>query len=259
MTRSELLARLGADMEELFEIPPDKVVPEARLYEDLDLDSIDAVDLLVRLRELTGRRIDPEEYKTVRTVGDVLDRIIANGSSQIPLKRAPLEPGVAALRAKYPNLNDEERLLRHLYAGTQVDDMRAAGAMKTEYEFDQPIVRLLKELPDGYCEAEMTYASDEWLTRQILGFGADVQVLARGLVDFYRTGRTAALDSYSATALRRVWQAQHFSWWMTSLLHRAPNADAFQHRLQLAQLDQVCSSPSAARLLAENYVGLFGP
>ena len=88
---------------------------------------------------------------------------------------------------------------------------------------------------------------------------ADVQVLARGLVDFYRTGRTAALDSYSATALRRVWQAQHFSWWMTSLLHRAPNADAFQHRLQLAQLDQVCSSPSAARLLAENYVGLFGP
>lgn len=77
MTRSELLARLGADMEELFEIPPDKVVPEARLYEDLDLDSIDAVDLLVRLRELTGRRIDPEEYKTVRTVGDVLDRIMA--------------------------------------------------------------------------------------------------------------------------------------------------------------------------------------
>lgn len=74
-SRDELLARLAADMEQLFEIPPGRIVPEARLYEDLDLDSIDAVDLLVRLREWTGRRISPEDYKTVRTVGDVLDRI----------------------------------------------------------------------------------------------------------------------------------------------------------------------------------------
>lgn len=85
---------------------------------------------------------------------------------------------------------------------------------------------------------------------------ADIRVLSRGLVEFYRTGRTAALDSYSDTALRRIWRAEHFSWWMTSMLHRFPDADGFQHRIQLSQLDYVCSSPAAARTLAENYVGL---
>lgn len=88
---------------------------------------------------------------------------------------------------------------------------------------------------------------------------ADIQVLTRGLVEFYRAGRTGLLDAYSATALRRVWRAQHFSWWMTSLLHRAPDADDFQLRLQQAQLEQVCTSPSASRTLAENYVGLPDP
>jgi len=85
---------------------------------------------------------------------------------------------------------------------------------------------------------------------------ADVHVLSRGLVEFFRTGRTATLESYSATALRRIWRAEHFSWWMTSMLHRAPDADGFQHRIQLAQLDQVCSSNAAKRVLAENYVGM---
>lgn len=85
---------------------------------------------------------------------------------------------------------------------------------------------------------------------------ADVNVLSRGLVEFFRKGSTRALDTYSATALRRIWRAEHFSWWMTSMLHRAPDADGFQHRIQLAQLDQVCSSRAAMRVLAENYVGL---
>ena len=88
---------------------------------------------------------------------------------------------------------------------------------------------------------------------------ADVQVLARGLVEFYRTGRPDPLAGYSATALRRVWQAQNFSWGMTSMFHRPPDADPFQQRLQLAQLGHVCSSPAAACALAECYVGLFGP
>ena len=88
---------------------------------------------------------------------------------------------------------------------------------------------------------------------------ADVQVLARGLAEFYRSGRTDPLAGYSATALRRVWQAQHFSCWMTSMFHRVPDADPFQQRLQLAQLGHVCSSPAATRALAECYVGLFGP
>ena len=77
---------------------------------------------------------------------NVLDRIIANGSSAIALQPRPPAPAVASLRRKYPYLSDEERLLRHLYAGSQVDDMRAAGPLQTEYHFDQPIVRLLKEL-----------------------------------------------------------------------------------------------------------------
>jgi p-hydroxybenzoate 3-monooxygenase len=86
-----------------------------------------------------------------------------------------------------------------------------------------------------------------------------VKLLARGLDEFYRTGSTAGLDGYSETALRRVWRAEHFSWWMTSMLHRFPDADEFQHRLQLAQLAYVCRSPAAARTLAENYVGFPMP
>ena len=85
---------------------------------------------------------------------------------------------------------------------------------------------------------------------------ADVRVLSCGLAEFYRAGRTTLLDAYSATALRRVWRAEHFSWWMTSMLHHFPDGDAFQQRLQISQLDYVTSSPAAAKSLAENYVGL---
>jgi len=76
LSREDVLARLADDMATLFETPREKVVPEARLAEDLDLDSIDAVDLVVKLRQMTGRRIKPEDYKTVRTVGDVIDRVM---------------------------------------------------------------------------------------------------------------------------------------------------------------------------------------
>jgi p-hydroxybenzoate 3-monooxygenase len=85
---------------------------------------------------------------------------------------------------------------------------------------------------------------------------ADVRVLARALAAHYRTGRPDLLDRYSATCLRRVWQVQRFSWWMTSLLHRFPDDDPFRHRLQLAELDYVTSSRAASTCLAENYVGL---
>ena len=85
---------------------------------------------------------------------------------------------------------------------------------------------------------------------------ADVRLLARGLVDYFATRRTGLLDAYSATALKRVWRAENFSWWMTNLLHRFPDTDPFQERLQQAQLDEVCHSAAAARSLAENYVGL---
>ncbi len=85
---------------------------------------------------------------------------------------------------------------------------------------------------------------------------ADVRVLARGLKHFYTTGSPALLDQYSATCLRRVWKVQRFSWWMTSMLHRSPSDNPFDHRRQLAELDYVTSSRAAAKTLAENYVGL---
>jgi p-hydroxybenzoate 3-monooxygenase len=84
----------------------------------------------------------------------------------------------------------------------------------------------------------------------------DVKVLADALAQHYESGDDAGIDAYSATCLRRVWRVQHFSWWMTSMLHRLPDADTFEHRLQTAQLDYVTRSEAGARTLAENYVGL---
>ena len=75
--RDEIYQKLKTYLEEMFEVPPEKVSLEARLKEDLDLDSIDAVDLVVRLQELTSRKLSPEEFKSVRTVGDVVDRVHA--------------------------------------------------------------------------------------------------------------------------------------------------------------------------------------
>jgi p-hydroxybenzoate 3-monooxygenase len=85
---------------------------------------------------------------------------------------------------------------------------------------------------------------------------ADVAVLARALAAFYATGDAGLLDRYSEICLARVWKAQRFSSWMTSMLHRLPGADPFQLRLQLAELDYVARSEAARRTLAENYVGL---
>ncbi len=85
---------------------------------------------------------------------------------------------------------------------------------------------------------------------------ADVQVLAKALTDFYTSGNTLGMQRYSATCLRRVWKVQRFSWWMTSMLHKFPHENAFDHRRQLAELDYVTSSRAASQSLAENYVGL---
>lgn len=73
ISRAELYEKLTGYLVDLFEIPPEKVTPEAKLFEELDLDSIDAVDLVVKLQEFTGRRVKPEDFKAVRTVGDVVD------------------------------------------------------------------------------------------------------------------------------------------------------------------------------------------
>jgi p-hydroxybenzoate 3-monooxygenase len=84
---------------------------------------------------------------------------------------------------------------------------------------------------------------------------ADVRLLSEALADWYERGATELLDEYSAACLRRVWRVQHFSNWMTRLLHTFPSDDAFERRLQLAQLEHLTQSRAAATALAENYVG----
>jgi len=85
---------------------------------------------------------------------------------------------------------------------------------------------------------------------------ADVRILSRALAAYYREGREDLLDGYSARCLRRVWRAQRFSWWMTTMLHRAPGGNEFDYRRQLAELEYVTSSRAAMTSLAENYAGL---
>jgi p-hydroxybenzoate 3-monooxygenase len=85
---------------------------------------------------------------------------------------------------------------------------------------------------------------------------ADIYVLDRALERFYADGSDDLLDAYSSTALRRVWRAQHFSWWLTAMLHRFDEAGEFDHRRQLAELELVTSSVPAATSLAQNYVGM---
>ncbi len=85
---------------------------------------------------------------------------------------------------------------------------------------------------------------------------ADVVFLSRALEAFYKRKRNDLLEGYTARCLRRVWYAQRFSWWMTQLMHRFPNESAFDRRRQLSDLDYLTSSESAAKSLAEQYVGL---
>lgn len=85
---------------------------------------------------------------------------------------------------------------------------------------------------------------------------ADIQVLSRGLADFYHSGKAEILDDYSQICLRRIWKAQRFSWWMTTMLHRDRTHTPYEYGIQLAELEYVTSSKMAAASLAENYVGL---
>jgi p-hydroxybenzoate 3-monooxygenase len=84
---------------------------------------------------------------------------------------------------------------------------------------------------------------------------ADVRVLYRGLVEYFRTGSATLLDEYSTRALARVWKATRFSWWFTSLTHKFTD-DAFAYKLQLAELTYLAQSRAASQAMAENYVGL---
>ena len=85
----------------------------------------------------------------------------------------------------------------------------------------------------------------------------DVRVLSQAFGAFYARRDRAQLEAYSSVCLKRIWRAQHFSYFMTTMLHRQNQNDAFEHKLQLAQLELVTSSRSAAQTLAENYVGMM--
>ena len=74
-SQKEIFQRIVQVLEDLFEVDSGKVTPESRLYEDLDIDSIDAVDLVVELRKITGKKMQPDDFKAVRTVQDVIDAI----------------------------------------------------------------------------------------------------------------------------------------------------------------------------------------
>ncbi|MBC7919162.1 MAG: acyl carrier protein [Rhodoferax sp.] len=84
MTQDEILKRIKDIMTEVFDIEAERVTPEARLRDDLDIDSIDAVDLIVQLKPLVGKRMQPEAFKSVRTIGDVVDAIQALVSGDEP-------------------------------------------------------------------------------------------------------------------------------------------------------------------------------
>ncbi|MGB4860432.1 MAG: acyl carrier protein [Dokdonella sp.] len=75
MTQQEIFERLSSILQETFDIAPERISPQARLNEDLDIDSIDAVDLIVKLRPLIGKRLQPEAFKNVRTLQDVVDAL----------------------------------------------------------------------------------------------------------------------------------------------------------------------------------------
>jgi p-hydroxybenzoate 3-monooxygenase len=85
---------------------------------------------------------------------------------------------------------------------------------------------------------------------------SDVNTLFRILLKVYREGRTELLERYSAICLRRIWKAERFSWWMTSMLHRFPEADPFSVRMQQTELDYFVSTVAGRSSIAENYVGL---
>ena len=85
---------------------------------------------------------------------------------------------------------------------------------------------------------------------------SDVRFLSRALIEHYNEKSSAGIDHYSARCLARIWKAERFSWWMTSLLHKFPEAGAIGQRLQTAELDYLVGSRAASTALAENYVGL---
>lgn len=141
-------------------------------------------------------------------------------------------------------------------------DVRAGGQLTTGRIFSKAVLQFRSFVCEPMQHGRMFLAGDTAHTVPPTGAKgmnlaiADVHLLSRALDAFYRSGRTDLLDAYTSTALDRVWRAQHFSYWMTSMLHRSPDASPFDLRRQIAELRTVTDSEAGSRLLAENYVGL---
>jgi len=181
--------------------------------------------------------------------------------------------GFALISTRSPNV---QRLYFQVDPSTDVDDWsedriweeiqaRVAGAgasIKTGTIFRKDVLQFRSFVCEPMQYGRLYLAGDAAHTVPPTGAKgmnlaiADVHVLDRALGAFYDAKDTGLLESYTETALKRVWRAQHFSWWMTSMLHRFSDATDFDLRRQLAELELVTSSPTAAKTLADNYVGL---
>jgi len=141
-------------------------------------------------------------------------------------------------------------------------DQRAAGDLVTGPSIEKSIAPLRSFVAEPMRFGRLFLAGDAAHIVPPTGAkglnlaASDVRYLFDGLVEHYRAGQSAGLDAYSERALKRVWKAERFSWWMTMLLHRLPENGAFGDRMQQAELDYLFSSDAAMTALAENYVGL---
>ncbi|WP_077034439.1 acyl carrier protein [Pelomonas sp. KK5] len=103
MSNQDIFDRLSAILVETFDIEPERIRPEARLYEDLDIDSIDAVDLIVKLKPLVGKKLQPEAFKSVRTLQDVINAVqglIADGATAAAVVAANTASAPGALQTQ---------------------------------------------------------------------------------------------------------------------------------------------------------------
>lgn len=135
-------------------------------------------------------------------------------------------------------------------------------ALKKGPIFDKSVIPMRSYVCEPMQHARLFLAGDAGHTVPPTGAkgmnlaAGDVAVLARCLERYYRDGETDLLQSYSTTALQRVWKAQHFSWWMTQMLHTDPAASGFDRRRRIGELDLVTSSREGAAYLAHTYAGL---